>query len=224
MPAHLVHIQTDQTALADMLTAFSTPELPMHKAFYVSWGETKVRKLLQEAMDVVFIQLSQQSGPDALFQQCDEPNQVFRSYLPPTANSLSAKQKQCYVAFGKMLVKCLLEGIHVPLNLSAALHCMLVHQETLSTSAETCIAILANFDPAEAQRLRQLLAADHGNGDELMMSVGSVMGSEDETLVTDANKTDVVCSKVRFIRFYKTLAKVQEVHSHCILPKCWFLH
>ena len=52
--------------------------------------------------------------------------------------------------------------------------------------------MLASYDPAEAQRLRQLLAADYGNGDELMMSVGSVMGTDDESMVTDANKNDVV--------------------------------
>lgn len=67
-------------------------------------------------MDVAFIQLSQQSSPDAVFQQCDEPNQVFRSCLPPTASSLSAEHKQRSTAFGKVLVKCLVEGIRVPLN------------------------------------------------------------------------------------------------------------
>ena len=144
-------------------------------------------------MDVVFSQLSHQQGAAALFQQCDEPSQVFRSYLPPAGSALSAGQ---YVAFGRMLVKCLLEGIHVPLNLSAAMHCMLVHHETLSSHADTCIVMLANFDPAEAQWLRQLLSADHGDGSEVMMSVGAVMGNGDESMVTDANKNDVACRKV----------------------------
>ncbi|KAL0021165.1 hypothetical protein WJX77_006793 [Trebouxia sp. C0004] len=103
-----------------------------------------------------------------------------------------------------MLVKCLLEGIHVPLFLSAAMHCMLVHHETLSSHADTCIAMLASYDPAEAQRLRQLLAADHGDGDELMMSVGFVMGTDDDGMVTDANKDDVVCRKVRQYRIVDT--------------------
>ncbi|DBA78659.1 TPA: hypothetical protein ACH3X1_008577 [Trebouxia sp. C0004] len=77
------------------------------------------------------------------------------------------------------------------------MHCMLVHHETLSSHADTCIAMLASYDPAEAQRLRQLLAADHGDGDELMMSVGFVMGTDDDGMVTDANKDDVVCRKIR---------------------------
>ncbi len=196
LPAYLIAIQSEATALTDMLISFSATDLALPKAFSVSWGASRVRKPLQEAMDVVFSQLSHQQGAAALFQQCDEPVQVFRTYLPPAATKLSAEQTQQYVAFGRMLVKCLLEGIHVPLNLSAAMHCMLAHHETLSSHADTCITLLASYDPAEAQRLRQLLAADHGDGDELMMSVGSVMGTDDESMVTDANKNDVVCRKV----------------------------
>ena len=195
-PGHLVRIQSEATALADMLTAFSAADVALHIEYNVSWGQAGVRKPLQEAMDIVFAQLSHQQGAAALLQQCDEPIQVFRSFLPPKAGSLSAEQTEQYEALGRILVKCLLEGIHVPLNLSAAMHCMLVHHETLSSHADICIAMLANYDPAEAQRLRQLLAANHGNGDELMMSVGSAMGSDDESMVTDANKNDVVCRKV----------------------------
>ena len=65
-------------------------------------------------------------------------------YLPPASVNVSAEQTRQYVALGRMLVKCLLEGIHVPLNLSAAMHCMLVHRETLSSHADTCVAMLAN--------------------------------------------------------------------------------
>ena len=60
--------------------------------------------------------------------------------------------------------------------------------------------MLANFHPDEAQRLRQLLVADHGDGDELMMSVGAVMSTSDETMVTDSNKYVVVCRKVRILQ------------------------
>ena len=126
-----------------MLASFSATDLALPKAFSVSWGASGVRKPLQEAMDVVFSELSHQQGAAALFQQCDEPVQVFRTYLPPAATNLSAEQTQQYVAFGRMLVKCLLEGIHVPLNLSAAMHCMLVHNETLSSHADICITMLA---------------------------------------------------------------------------------
>lgn len=212
-PGHLVRIQSEATALADMLKAFSARNVALHKEFNVSWGKAGVRKPLQEAMDVVFAQLSHQQGALALLQQCDEPIQVFRSFLPPKSGSLSAEQTEQYEAFGRMLVKCLLEGIHVPLNLSAAMHCLLVHHEILSSHADACIAMLANYDPAEAQLLRQLLAADHGNGNELMMSVGCVMGTSDESCVTDANKNDVVCHKVPLMCFTLSYAMQNALFS-----------
>ena len=225
LPAHLIQVQSEASALADMLTAFSAADLALHKAFNISWGEAGGRKPLQEAMDVVFSQLSHEQGAAALFQQCDEPVQVFRSFLPPASRSLSAEQTKQYTAFGRMMVKCLLEGIHVPLNLSAAMHCMLVHHETLSSHADTCIAMLANFDPAEAQRLRQLLAADHGDGDELMMSVGAVMGTDDDTMVTDTSKSEVVCRKVlklsvHAVPWKQTVVAIEPLSLHIWCESC----
>jgi len=83
-----------------------------------------------------------------------------------------------------------------------------------------CITMLASYDPAEAQRLRQLLAADYGNGNELMMSVGSVMGTDDESMVTDANKNDVVCHKVHATQRLSQCAATSTPtckHNACIL-------
>lgn len=42
------------------------------------------------------------------------------------------------------------KGIHVPLKLSAAMQRMLIRHETLFSHVDTCIAMLANYDPAEA--------------------------------------------------------------------------
>ena len=100
------------------------------------------------------------------------------------------------MACGRILAKCLLEAIHVPINLSAALHCMLVGNDVLSSSADQCISIMAAFDPDESQRLRQVLAAHHGDGTLLLMTVGILLGTPDETPLTDANKEATVCSKV----------------------------
>lgn len=72
--------------------------------------------------------------------------------------------------------------------------------------------MLASYNPAEAQRLRQLLAADHGDGDVLMMSVGAVLGVDDDSMVTDTNKSDVVCRKVC----------MPSVHSCCEKHRIWF--
>lgn len=201
LPAHTIAVRSEQTALEDMLQAFAQEELPICKAFIISWGPTSLRKPLQEVMDLALLQLSNGSG---LFQQCDEAVKLHRTYLPPvwkennqhpvSAHTRLLKQ---YKACGRILAKCLLEGIHVPVSFSAALHCMLVGDELLSSSADECIAMLADFDPEEAQRLRQVLAVHHGNGNELMLSVGSILGTSEATLVTDATKEGVVCCKVR---------------------------
>ena len=154
-----------------------------------------MRKPLQEVMDIFLIQLGADQTNAALFQQCDETGELWRSLLPPK-QALNATRQQHYQAVGRILAKCLLEGIHVPISFSAALHSVLVHDELLSSSSDECIAMMADFDPDEAQRLRQVLAAHHGDGSELMLTVGSMLSNGDETMVTDANKENIICQKV----------------------------
>ena len=74
---------------------------------------------------------------------------------------------------------------------------MLVGTDALSSSAYERISMMAAFDPAESQRLRQVLAAHHGDDQDLLMSVGIILGSEAKTSLTDANKEATVCSKVK---------------------------
>lgn len=54
----------------------------------------------------------------------------------------------------------------------------------------------AACDPAESQCLRRVLAAHYDDGNDLLMNVGTILGSVDENLLTDANKEAVVCRKV----------------------------
>lgn len=195
LPAHFIRVQSEQTVLADMLTAFADKAVPLNKVVYINWGPNGVRKPLQEVMDICLIQLGADQSASALFQQCDKTCRLWCSFLPPTQAPYVNRQ-QPYQAVGRILAKCLLEGIHVPISFSAALHCMLVHNETLSSNPDECIAMMADFDPDEAQRLRQVLAAHHGDGSDLMLTAGSILGSSNETMVTDINKEDIVCQKV----------------------------
>ena len=73
---------------------------------------------------------------------------------------------------------------------------MLVNQPGLSSHADECCAMLAGFNPEEAHHLRRTLAARHGDGTELLLTVGAVVGTEDETMLTDVNKEDTACRKV----------------------------
>lgn len=195
LPAHVIRVRSEDNVLTDMLTAFADPAVPLSRVLYVSWGPNSIRKPLQEVMDTFLVQLGTDQSPAALFQQSDRTGQLGRSFLPPQ-HVPTPEQRQLYQSCGRILAKCLLEGIHVPISFALSLHCMLVHNDTLSGSSDECIAMMAEFDPDEAQRLRQVLSARHGDGSELMLTFGSIMGSEDETAVTDANKEDIVCRKV----------------------------
>ena len=193
-PAHLIHV-SEQTVMPDMLRIFADEQLPLHKVFHVQWGRNAVRKPLHEVMDLFLMQLKDNSSGTALFQQCDQTVKLLRSYLPPAQQRPSGAVLQQYQACGRILAKCLLEGIHVPITFSTALPSMLVNSPGLSSHADECIAMMAAFDPEEAQRLRQMLAARHGDGTELLLTVGSVLCNDDETLLTDNNK-DIACRKV----------------------------
>ena len=191
LPAHVVHVASEQTVMKDMLAAFADTATPLSKTFVVSWGPNNARKPLQEVLDMFLKQLGTGESPAALFTTSGR--QLGTSFLPASGLQIPLQQ---YTACGRILAKCLLEGIHVPITFSAALHCMLVGNDVLSSSADDCISIMAAFDPAESQRLRQVLAAHHGDGNDLLMTVGIILGTHDETPLTDANKEAIVCSKV----------------------------
>ena len=195
-----------------MLAAFSDEAVPLNKVFYINWGPNRVRKPLQEVVDILLVQLGANQSPAALFQQCDSTRQLWRSFLPP-AQAFDANRQQPYQAVGRILAKCLLEGIHVPITFSAALHCMLVGDERLSSNLDECIAMMPDFDPDEAQRLRQVLAAHPGDGHQLMLSAGSMLGDEDERMVADANKEEIVCQKV----LLACRCKPCKLHRHASL-------
>lgn len=200
-PAHTIKIGSEQTVMADMLRIFADGSLPLQKAFSVLWGPRDIRKPLQEIMDMFLVQLKNDPLPTALFQQCDQPAQLLRTYLPPAQQHLSAAAVQQYTAWARILAKCLLEGIHVPITFCQALHCMLVNNPGLSSHVDECCAMLAGFDPEEAQRLLQMLAARHGDGTELLLTVGNVIGDDDETMLTDGNREEVACRKVNLLHY-----------------------
>ena len=190
-----MHIRSAETVLPDLLQAFGNLKAPLSKAMNISFGRHDMRKPLQEVMDMFLVQLGSDQTEHALFTQCDQTQRLGRSLLPPSGR-ISKQATHAYKAFGCLLAKCLLEGIHVPITFCSALHSILVGHELLSSSSDECIAMMAEFDIEEAQRLRQVLAAHHGDGSDLMLSAGSIMNTKDETLVSDANKDDVICRKV----------------------------
>lgn len=126
-PAYIFTVHSEQSVIPDILDVFSDKQIPLHKMFHVQWGPNSVRKPLQEVMDMFLSQLTTDTSPTALFQQCDQPSQLLRSYLPPAQPHVSYTALQQYEACGRVLAKCVLEGIHIPVTFSVALHCVLVN-------------------------------------------------------------------------------------------------
>ncbi len=166
-------------------------------------------------MDTFFVQLAADQTATALFKQYDGHQRVDRTLLPPLDRSMPATS-QAHEAFGRILAKCMLEGIHVPITFCPALHCFLVEQEILSPDSHECIAMMAEFDPDEARRLAQVLNVEFGDGREMLLSAGSILGNDNEDLVTDANKEKLVCCKVRS----QLLCLLVLTHEpHCNVPQ-----
>lgn len=104
---------------------------------------------------------------------------------------------QEYTAFGRVLAKCILEGICVPIKFCTALHAFLLQQETPCTNATLALALMAEFDPVEAQSLRQTLHALLASPQaDLGVTYGMLLGNDDETPLTAANVDAVLCIKV----------------------------
>ncbi len=115
LPAHFIRVQSEQTVLADLVAAFADQAVPLGKVFYINWGPNSVRKPLQEVMDIFLIQLGADQSSAALFQQCDQTRRLWRSFLP-AKHAPNASRQRHYQAVGRILAKCLLEGIHVPIS------------------------------------------------------------------------------------------------------------
>ncbi|KAK9810317.1 hypothetical protein WJX72_008494 [[Myrmecia] bisecta] len=168
-PGFGIGMQSLETLVDDMLAAFSAPGLPLFKAFYVMWGPSNgARKPLQEALDMFFQHLTKQAHGSGLLMQSGDLLVHGQAFLP--CKQSTPLQLQQYVAFGRLLAKCLLEGVHVPVNFSTALHSFLVGDDMVSVHCSEILDILAAFDPEQAQRARQTLVLSHGSGGVLDMT------------------------------------------------------
>lgn len=192
--------------------------MDLTKAMRVIVGPRDAQVSLQEVMDTFFVQLAADQTATALFKQCDDHQPVDRTLLPPLDRSMPATW-QTYEAVGRILAKCMLEGIHVPITFCSALHCFLVDQEILSQDSHECIAMMAEFDPDEARRLVQVLSTEFGDGQEIQLIAGSILGNDNDNLVTDANKEGLVCCKVRS-QLLRLLVLTHE--PHCNVPQTFW--
>ena len=106
-------------------------------------------------------------------------------------------------ALGRLLGYCIVQGLHVPLPLPAALLAYLVGAP-LPTELGRAVAWLGAFDPPRAQALRCLLAKRHGpHGEVRGVTLAALLGEmplEEPSLaslvVSDANKARLAAEVV----------------------------
>jgi len=121
-------------------------------------------------------------------------------YLPAETPTKMARSFEA-LALGRVLGKCLLEGIPVGLEFAPICYAALLgpaaEARALATP-DSAIAHLACWDAADAARLRALLLRRLGTGNDASLTVGSLLGNGDGTLLADATKREMLmryCSK-----------------------------
>jgi hypothetical protein len=127
------------------------------------------------------------SGGAALYMPAETPTKMARSFEA--------------LALGRVLGKCLLEAIPVALEFAPMAYAALLgpaaEARALATP-ESALAHLACWDLHDAARLRALLLRRLGTGNDASLTVGSLLGNGDGTLLSDATKRDVLvryCAK-----------------------------
>jgi len=121
--------------------------------------------------------------------------------LPPPG-PLSPQMEASYETLGRLLGYAARRGCHVPMALPSALLCYLVRGELLlspSASASTALSLVSSVDCNLALELRALLARRHGLGapDTGALSRALGAGSDSSTVVSDANKSELVLRAAR---------------------------
>ena len=121
-------------------------------------------------------------------------------YMPAETPTKMARSFEA-LALGRVLGKCLLEAIPVALEFAPMCYASLLgpaaEARALATP-ESALAHLACWDQHDAARLRALLLRRLGTGNDASLTVGSLLGNGDGTLLSDATKRDVLvryCAK-----------------------------
>eukprot|EP00854_Cymbomonas_tetramitiformis_P002514 gene2514-3261_t len=202
------------TAIRDMIDSFEKEHPCMESAFSVNMGngptphtsggpsagtDTSTQRPLAEAVSNFFGACSHTGN--LMFEQGSSERQLGLHYLPLPDAMLGEKYARDYQAVGRILAKCLLEGIPVPLLFSQAMHSFILGDEELSDDVEECITLVTNFDPLYARELCRTLVHRHATGTVSGLTVGKLARAAEGTevvsglpvtdVVTDTNKAEV---------------------------------
>jgi hypothetical protein len=119
-------------------------------------------------------------------------------FLPVEAATKAPRSFEA-LALGRVLGKCLLEGINCGVEFAPVLYaCLLGGEARAFATPEGALAHLAAWDRGDAARLRAILLRRLGTGNDAALTVGSLLGNGDGALLTDFTKRDVLvkyCAK-----------------------------
>jgi hypothetical protein len=145
---------------------------------------------------------------------CDTQSRDAKCVLPHCDTQSRGAKLASYRAIGRIIAKCVLEGIHIAVEFSAAVHHFLVGDCQLADSADDLLHHLAAYDWARANQLRGIYGLTHGSGRTHRMVVGGLRGNPaDQTPLTDANKGAAVSDLVREVLIETRRCALEAMHS-----------
>eukprot|EP00854_Cymbomonas_tetramitiformis_P000741 gene741-1209_t len=205
--------------------SFEQQYLPMESAFSVTMGNTAAtERPLSEAVSNFFSACSHPGNE--MFEQGSTELQMGLHYLPRLDAAMSDDNVREYQAVGRILAKCLLEGIPVSLPFSQAMHSFLLGNEALSDDVDECINLMVSFDPQYANLLHRTLLHRHATGRITYLSVGQLAqtdgvlrigGMPANDIVTDLNKHQAVCACVRYALGFTNADLAAGLHAQAYL-------
>jgi len=117
----------------------------------------------------------------------------------PVESATKAPRSFETLALGRVLGKCLVEGINCGVEFAPVLYaCLLGGEARAFATPEGALAHLAAWDRGDAARLRAILLRRLGTGNDAALTVGSLLGNGDGALLCDFTKRDVLvkyCAK-----------------------------
>lgn len=116
----MIHVNSEQTVLKDMLAALSDAVVPLSKTFVVSWGPNNARRPLQEVLDIFWKRLGTDESPAAIFKRSGR--QIGTSFLqsaPSVSVTLEGSSTAWKLATGLLA----LMAPRVQLGLKASSNC-----------------------------------------------------------------------------------------------------
>jgi serine/threonine protein kinase len=179
--------------LRKILNTFSSPiNVHMPIPFFEA-NNAGGRHVVGEVFDIFFAHLVR--PVHALFTQLtvSDSNGTIsadKAYLPTIGGN-----KQQFQAVGRVMAKCLVDGIRMPINLNSACLDYIIGRTMQPTNPDMCLALLQETDVTDATLYRHILS-ERQDTIKYTCSIGALDGSDSEQKVTDENKASIVCRSI----------------------------